>query len=129
MTELAPYDWVMESFRDRFVGAFTNLGFQPKITATTDDVIAIQTLVSARLGISLMSEMALYPCAAGRGVPAAAPHLRFAVAGHGQRSRRGDGWARSVPSPAPCGRPSLALRARLTCRGVSLRQARIWASC
>ncbi|MFF4749430.1 LysR family transcriptional regulator [Streptomyces sp. NPDC002514] len=59
LAELAGRDWVMESFRDRFMAACTNLGFQPRIAATVDDVIAIQSLVSAGLGISLMSELSL----------------------------------------------------------------------
>ncbi|MEV6841520.1 LysR family transcriptional regulator [Streptomyces sp. NPDC051133] len=60
LAELAARDWVMESFRDRFMAACTNVGFQPRITATVDDMIAIQSLVSAGLGISLMSELALH---------------------------------------------------------------------
>jgi DNA-binding transcriptional LysR family regulator len=60
LAELAPYNWVMENHRDRFVTACANLGFQPRIMATVDDVIAIQSLVSAGLGISLSSELALY---------------------------------------------------------------------
>ncbi|MFJ5646258.1 LysR family transcriptional regulator [Streptomyces sp. NPDC093223] len=57
--ELASRDWVMESFRDRFVAACVNLGFEPRIAATVDDVMAIQSLVSAGLGVSLVSELAL----------------------------------------------------------------------
>jgi DNA-binding transcriptional LysR family regulator len=59
LAELADQRWVMESFRDRFTAACTNLGFQPRISATIDDAIAIQALVAAGLGITLMSEMAL----------------------------------------------------------------------
>ncbi|MFJ8749450.1 LysR family transcriptional regulator [Streptomyces sp. NPDC102441] len=59
LADLASYDWVMESFRDRFMAACTSLGFQPRITATVDDVSAIQALVASGLGISLMSELAL----------------------------------------------------------------------
>ncbi|MGC0379725.1 LysR family transcriptional regulator substrate-binding protein [Streptomyces sp. SAI-229] len=57
--DLASYRWVMEGFRDRSLAACTNLGFQPSIAATVDDVIAIQALVASGLGISLVSEMAL----------------------------------------------------------------------
>jgi DNA-binding transcriptional LysR family regulator len=59
LAELAQHDWVMESYRDRFLAACTNLGFKPRIAATVDDTNAIQTLVAAGLGISLMSELAL----------------------------------------------------------------------
>ncbi|GAA4806709.1 LysR family transcriptional regulator [Streptomyces ziwulingensis] len=59
LSELAGRDWVMESFRDRFLAACTNLGFEPRIAATVDDVSAIQALVASGLGISLVSEMAL----------------------------------------------------------------------
>lgn len=59
LASLASRDWVMESFRDRFLAACTNLGFEPRVVATMDDVSAIQALVAARLGISLVSEMAL----------------------------------------------------------------------
>ncbi|GHB68460.1 LysR family transcriptional regulator [Streptomyces viridiviolaceus] len=59
LAELAGRDWVMESFRDRFLAACTNLGFEPRIAATVDDVSAIQALVASGLGISLISEMAL----------------------------------------------------------------------
>lgn len=61
LAELASRDWVMESFRDRFLAACTNLGFEPRIAATVDDVSAIQALVAAGLGVSLVSEMALSP--------------------------------------------------------------------
>ncbi|MFJ2095454.1 LysR family transcriptional regulator [Streptomyces sp. NPDC087901] len=57
--ELSDHDWVMESFRDRFTAACTSLGFEPRISATVDDTRTIQALVSAGLGISLMSELAL----------------------------------------------------------------------
>jgi DNA-binding transcriptional LysR family regulator len=59
LAELADDEWVMETFRDRFEAACTNLGFQPRISATVDDTHTIQALVAAGLGISLMSEMAL----------------------------------------------------------------------
>lgn len=59
LTELADHDWVMESFRDRFMAACTGLGFTPRISATVDDTRTIQSLVKAGLGISLMSEMTL----------------------------------------------------------------------
>ncbi|MEU3519902.1 LysR family transcriptional regulator [Streptomyces sp. NPDC006654] len=60
LAELAGRPWVMERFRDRFEAACTNLGFEPDVVATVDDVSAIQTLVASGLGISLMSEMALH---------------------------------------------------------------------
>ncbi|MFI5679927.1 LysR family transcriptional regulator [Streptomyces cellulosae] len=59
LAELADHDWVMETFRDRFEAACTNLGFTPRISATVDDTHTVQALVAAGLGISLMSEMAL----------------------------------------------------------------------
>ncbi|MET7694509.1 LysR family transcriptional regulator [Streptomyces sp. NPDC005483] len=59
LASLATRHWVMESFRDRFMAACTNLGFEPRIAATVDDVSALQALVTSRLGISLVSEMAL----------------------------------------------------------------------
>ncbi|MFI0895591.1 LysR family transcriptional regulator [Streptomyces sp. NPDC020983] len=59
LAELADHDWVMESYRDRFEAACTNLGFEPRISATVDDSHTLQALVSAGLGISLMNEMAL----------------------------------------------------------------------
>jgi DNA-binding transcriptional LysR family regulator len=58
--DLADADWVMESFRDRFEAACTNLGFAPHVVATVDDLLAIQSLVAAGLGISLVSELSLY---------------------------------------------------------------------
>lgn len=57
--ELADHDWVMESFRDRFEAACTNLGFEPRVSATVDDSHTIQALITAGLGISLMNEMTL----------------------------------------------------------------------
>jgi DNA-binding transcriptional LysR family regulator len=60
LAELAEANWVMESFRDRFVAACTNLGFAPRVVATVDDALAIQALVASGLGVSLMSELALH---------------------------------------------------------------------
>ncbi|HEY5834422.1 LysR family transcriptional regulator [Streptomyces sp.] len=60
LSELAHHDWVMETIRDRFLAACTNLGFQPRITATADDLLVIQSLVAAGLGVSMMNELALY---------------------------------------------------------------------
>ncbi|CAG6398596.1 LysR family transcriptional regulator [Streptomyces cocklensis] len=59
LAELADHDWVMESFRDRFEAACTNLGFEPRISATVDDSHTVLALVGTGLGISLMNEMAL----------------------------------------------------------------------
>jgi DNA-binding transcriptional LysR family regulator len=59
LDELADQRWVMESHRDRFAAACTSAGFQPQISATVDDAHAIQALVAAGLGITLMGEMAL----------------------------------------------------------------------
>ncbi len=59
LADLADSDWVMESIRDRFTAACTNLGFSPRVVATVDDALAIQTLVASGLGISLMNELAL----------------------------------------------------------------------
>ncbi|SEO99527.1 LysR family transcriptional regulator substrate-binding protein [Actinacidiphila rubida] len=59
LAELAEVNWVMESFRDRFVAACTNLGFAPRV-ATADDAPAIQALVASGVGASLMSELALH---------------------------------------------------------------------
>jgi len=59
LDQLAQEDWVMESFRDRFMAACTNLGFQPRVVATVDDTRTTQALVAAGLGITLMSELAL----------------------------------------------------------------------
>lgn len=59
LAELADCDWVMESFRDRFMAACTNAGFSPRILATVDDVLTIQALVASGMGISLMSELGL----------------------------------------------------------------------
>ncbi|BBA96918.1 putative LysR family transcriptional regulator [Actinacidiphila reveromycinica] len=59
LAELADSSWVMESFRDRFTAACTNLGFSPRVVATVDDALAIQALVASGLGITLMSEFAL----------------------------------------------------------------------
>lgn len=58
--ELADSSWVMESFRDRFLAACTNLGFTPRVVATVDDALAIQALVASGLGVTLMSELALH---------------------------------------------------------------------
>jgi DNA-binding transcriptional LysR family regulator len=60
LAELAEANWVMESFRDRFVAACTNLGFAPRVVATVDDALAIQALVASGLGVSMMSELALH---------------------------------------------------------------------
>ncbi|WP_331728136.1 LysR family transcriptional regulator [Streptomyces sp. NBC_01176] len=60
LADLASREWVMESFRDRFLAACTNLGYRPVIAATIDDVSAIQALVASGLGVSLMSELALH---------------------------------------------------------------------
>ncbi|MCD5348796.1 LysR family transcriptional regulator [Kineosporia mesophila] len=59
LTELADHDWVMESFRDRFMAACTNAGFSPRIVATVDDVLTAQALVASGMGISLMNELGL----------------------------------------------------------------------
>ncbi|GAB6901824.1 LysR substrate-binding domain-containing protein [Kineosporia succinea] len=59
LSELADCDWVMESFRDRFLAACTNAGFSPKIVATVDDVLTVQALVASGMGISLMNELGL----------------------------------------------------------------------
>jgi DNA-binding transcriptional LysR family regulator len=57
--DLAEESWVMESFRDRFVTACRDTGFDPKIAATADDHMTIQALVTAGLGITLMNELGL----------------------------------------------------------------------
>jgi DNA-binding transcriptional LysR family regulator len=57
--DLAEESWVMESFRDRFTTKCRDTGFVPKIAATTDDQMTIQTLVTAGLGITLMNELGL----------------------------------------------------------------------
>lgn len=59
LADLADSAWVMESFRDRFTAACTEAGFEPRIVATVDDALAIQALVAAGHGISLMSELGL----------------------------------------------------------------------
>ncbi|MFC4330547.1 LysR family transcriptional regulator [Streptomyces andamanensis] len=59
LADLADEDWVMESFRHRFLAACTNLGFEPRISATVDDTRTLQKLVAAGLGVSLMSELVL----------------------------------------------------------------------
>ncbi|MFG2631893.1 LysR family transcriptional regulator [Streptomyces sp. NPDC048473] len=59
LADLTDRHWVLESFRDRFLAACTNLGFQPDIAATIDDVLALQALVASGLGISSTSELAL----------------------------------------------------------------------
>jgi len=60
LAELADNDWVMESFRDRFLAACTHLGFAPKVVATVDDSLATQALVASGLGISLVNELGLH---------------------------------------------------------------------
>ncbi|GLY33776.1 LysR family transcriptional regulator [Kineosporia sp. NBRC 101731] len=59
LTELADQNWVMESFRDRFMAACTNAGFSPRIVATVDDVLTVQALVASGMGISMMNELGL----------------------------------------------------------------------
>ncbi|MGW2299326.1 LysR family transcriptional regulator [Streptomyces violaceorubidus] len=59
LADLADEDWVMENFRHRFLAACTNLGFEPRFSATVDDTRTLQKLVAAGLGVSLMSELAL----------------------------------------------------------------------
>jgi DNA-binding transcriptional LysR family regulator len=58
--DLGGEPWVMESFRDRFEVACRESGFTPQIAATADDHMAIQSLVSAGLGITLMNELGLH---------------------------------------------------------------------
>ncbi|WP_063836023.1 LysR family transcriptional regulator [Actinacidiphila yeochonensis] len=60
LAELADSNWVMESFRDRFVAACTHLGFVPRVVATVDDALATQALVASGLGVSLVSELGLH---------------------------------------------------------------------
>jgi DNA-binding transcriptional LysR family regulator len=57
--DLAGEQWVMESFRDRFMAACLTAGFAPRVVATADDHMTIQTLVAAGLGITLTSELGL----------------------------------------------------------------------
>jgi DNA-binding transcriptional LysR family regulator len=57
--DLASEQWVMESFRDRFTAACATAGFRPRIAATADDQMTIQTLVAAGQGITLMNELSL----------------------------------------------------------------------
>jgi DNA-binding transcriptional LysR family regulator len=61
LSELAHESWVMESVRDRFLAACTNLGIRPRINATADDQLVVQSLVAAGQGISLVTELALRP--------------------------------------------------------------------
>jgi DNA-binding transcriptional LysR family regulator len=58
--DLGGESWVMESFRDRFEMACRENGFAPRIAATTDDHMTIQSLVSAGLGITLVNELGLH---------------------------------------------------------------------
>ena len=60
LAELADDSWVMESFRDRFTAACASLGFTPRVVATVDDVLAVEALVAAGLGVTLMSELSLH---------------------------------------------------------------------
>jgi DNA-binding transcriptional LysR family regulator len=59
LSDLASERWVMESARDRFDAACAEAGFAPRIAATADDHIALQHLVAAGLGVTLMNELAL----------------------------------------------------------------------
>lgn len=59
LAALADADWVMESARDRFEAACAAAYFTPKIAATSDDQVTIQNLVAARLGVTLMTDLAL----------------------------------------------------------------------
>jgi len=58
--DLAGESWVMETFRDRFTAACRENGFVPRIAATTDDSLTLQTLVASGLGVTLMNELGLH---------------------------------------------------------------------
>lgn len=58
--DLAAESWVMENFRERFATACRDAGFVPRVAATTDDEMTIQTLVTAGLGITLRNELGLH---------------------------------------------------------------------
>jgi DNA-binding transcriptional LysR family regulator len=64
--DLAGEQWVMESYRDRFMAACVTSGFAPQIAATADDQMTIQALVAGGLGITLMNELGLHAYMDGR---------------------------------------------------------------
>ncbi len=57
--DLAGERWVIESARDRFLRGCQDAGFEPRIVATADDQVTIQSLVASGVGISLMNELGL----------------------------------------------------------------------
>jgi DNA-binding transcriptional LysR family regulator len=57
--DLAGEAWIIESFRDHFVTACRENGFEPKVAAIVDDYVTGQALVCAGLGISLANELGL----------------------------------------------------------------------
>ncbi len=57
--DLAGEAWVLESARDRFLSACATAGFRPRVTATADDSVTIQSLVAAGAGITLVNELGL----------------------------------------------------------------------
>lgn len=59
--DLAGEAWVMETARDRFLAACDGAGFRPRVTATADDNLTIQSLVAGGAGITLVNELGLVP--------------------------------------------------------------------
>ncbi|MEV6028653.1 LysR family transcriptional regulator [Streptomyces sp. NPDC052036] len=61
LEDLAGEQWVLETGRSRFLAKCAKAGFEPKVTATTDDQATIHNLVASGVGIAMMDGLGLAP--------------------------------------------------------------------
>jgi DNA-binding transcriptional LysR family regulator len=61
LEDLATERWILETGRSRFLVNCAKAGFEPRVTATTDDQTTIHNLVANRVGIAMMDGLGLAP--------------------------------------------------------------------
>ncbi|MET7289280.1 LysR family transcriptional regulator [Streptomyces sp. NPDC005573] len=61
LEDLARERWILETGRSRFLARCAEAGFEPKVTATTDDQATIHHLVANGVGIAMMDGLGLDP--------------------------------------------------------------------
>ncbi|MEV6536153.1 LysR family transcriptional regulator [Streptomyces sp. NPDC051639] len=61
LEDLADERWILETGRSRFLAKCAKAGFEPQVTATTDDQTTIHNLVASGVGIAMMDGLGLEP--------------------------------------------------------------------
>jgi DNA-binding transcriptional LysR family regulator len=61
LAELSGERWILETGRTLFLATCAEVGFEPKVAATTDDQSTIRSLVSSHVGVAMMDALGLLP--------------------------------------------------------------------